>query len=72
MVGKAYGTERGDGAQIFLPMAGFKSAVTRLSGSPEQRSNVTKLRIKINGSNQRTVFPYGCNTKCSRGAYELQ
>jgi len=50
MAGRAYGTERGDGAQIFLPMAGFKSAVTRLPGSPEQRSDVTKLWTKINGS----------------------
>ena len=72
MVGKACGTERGDGAQVFLPMAGFKSAVARLPDSPEQRFDVAKLRTKINGSNQRTVSPNGSNTKCSRASYELQ
>jgi len=42
MVSKAYGTKRGDGARIFLPMAGFKSVVTRLPGSPTSPNYGTK------------------------------
>jgi hypothetical protein len=56
MVDQAYATERGDGAQIFLPVAGFKSPVTQLPGSPEQRSDVSKRRTKINGSISELFF----------------